>query len=51
VAGRLCDWAVVALGDEDGGVGEQTWAHGDPARRADLDAYMTRCADSRPADH
>ena len=41
VVSRLCDWAVVAIGDEHGGVGEKAWAHRDPARRADLDRYMT----------
>ncbi|WP_222268715.1 SpoIIE family protein phosphatase [Modestobacter marinus] len=39
-ASRLCDWAVVALAGEDGGPGEEAWAHRDPARRADLDAYV-----------
>jgi sigma-B regulation protein RsbU (phosphoserine phosphatase) len=39
---RLCDWAVVALVGEDGGPGEEAWAHRDPARRADLDTYMTK---------
>src|SRR3954463_10326222 len=38
---RLCDWAVVALVGEDGGPGEEAWAHHDPARRADVDTYMT----------
>src|SRR5215210_5295218 len=38
---RLCDWAVVSVVGEDGGPGEQAWAHCDPARRADLDVYMT----------
>src|SRR3954463_7973822 len=38
---RLCDWAVVALVGEDGGPGEEAWAHRDPARRADVDTYMT----------
>ena len=38
---RLCDWAVVALVGEDGGPGEEAWAHRDPGRRADLDTYMT----------
>jgi|tagenome__1003787_1003787.scaffolds.fasta_scaffold20880624_1 sigma-B regulation protein RsbU (phosphoserine phosphatase) len=37
---RLCDWAVVAVADEHGGVGEKAWAHRDPDRRADLDLYM-----------
>ncbi|MGY1729874.1 SpoIIE family protein phosphatase [Geodermatophilus sp. SYSU D01045] len=37
---RLGDWTVVALLDEDGGGGEEAWAHRDPARRADLDTYM-----------
>jgi sigma-B regulation protein RsbU (phosphoserine phosphatase) len=37
---RLCDWAVVALVGEHGGAGEQTSAHRDPARRADLDTYL-----------
>jgi phosphoserine phosphatase RsbU/P len=36
---RLCDWAVIALAGEDGGAGEEAWAHRDPARRADLDTY------------
>ena len=39
-SGRLCDWAVVAVADEAGDVGEEAWAHRDPARRADLDTYM-----------
>src|SRR4051795_8016350 len=38
---RLCDWAVVSLVGEDGGPGEEAWAHRDPARRADVDTYMT----------
>jgi PAS domain-containing protein len=38
---QLCDWAVVALVDETGDVGEQAWAHRDPQLRADLDTYMT----------
>jgi sigma-B regulation protein RsbU (phosphoserine phosphatase) len=38
---RLCDWAVVALVGEDGGPVEEAWAHRDPARRADVDIYMT----------
>ena len=37
---RLGDWAVVALLGEDGGPGEEAWAHRDPARAADLDTYM-----------
>jgi hypothetical protein len=37
---RLADWAVVMLAGEDGGP-EEVWAHRDPARRADLDSYMT----------
>src|SRR3954464_6527145 len=37
---RLCDWAVVALVGEDGGPGEEAWAHRDPARRGDLDTYL-----------
>ncbi|SNR82210.1 PAS domain-containing protein [Blastococcus mobilis] len=39
VVSRLADWAIVAL-LEDGRPGEEAWAHRDPARRADLDAYM-----------
>src|SRR3954464_1943913 len=38
---RLCEWAVVSLVGEDGGPGEEAWAHRDPARRADVDTYMT----------
>jgi phosphoserine phosphatase RsbU/P len=38
---RLGDWAVVVLRGEDGGPGEEAWAHRDPARRGDLDCYMT----------
>ncbi|HEY4605931.1 MAG TPA: GAF domain-containing SpoIIE family protein phosphatase, partial [Blastococcus sp.] len=38
---RLCDWAVVALVGEDGGPGEDAWAHRDPALRACLDSYLT----------
>src|SRR4051794_20168600 len=41
VVGQLCDWAVVALAAENGDVGEEAWAHRDPARQADLDTYMT----------
>ncbi len=41
VVRRLADWAVVVLLGEDGGPGEEAWAHRDPARRADLDTYMT----------
>jgi PAS domain S-box-containing protein len=41
VVRRLADWAVVVLLSEDGGPGEEAWAHRDPARRADLDTYMT----------
>ncbi len=37
---RLGDWAIVALLGDDGGPGEEAWAHRDPARRADLDTYM-----------
>jgi hypothetical protein len=37
---RLCDWAVVSLTGEDGGPGEQAWAHRDAACRADLDTYL-----------
>jgi serine phosphatase RsbU (regulator of sigma subunit) len=40
VVGRMCDWAVVALVGEDGGPGEEAWAHGDPARRGDLETYL-----------
>jgi sigma-B regulation protein RsbU (phosphoserine phosphatase) len=40
-ASRLCDWAIVTLAGEDAGRGEQWWAHRDPARRADLDTYLT----------
>jgi sigma-B regulation protein RsbU (phosphoserine phosphatase) len=39
-ARRLCDWAVVALVGEDGGPGEEAWAHRDPARRGDLETYL-----------
>src|SRR4051795_2035386 len=39
---RLCDWAVVALAGEDGGPGEEAWAHRDPARRADVETYLTK---------
>ena len=41
VTSRLCDWAIVTLAGEDAGRGEQWWAHRDPARRADLDTYLT----------
>jgi PAS domain S-box-containing protein len=41
VVRRLADWAVVVLIGEDGGPGEEAWAHRDPARRADLATYMT----------
>ncbi len=37
---RLGDWAIVALLGEDGGRGDEAWAHRDPARAADLDTYM-----------
>ncbi len=40
VVRRLADWAVVVLVGEDGGPGEEAWAHRDPARRVDLDTYM-----------
>ena len=40
VAGRMCAYAVVALVGEDGGPGEEAWAHSDPARRRDLEAYL-----------
>jgi phosphoserine phosphatase RsbU/P len=39
--GRLCDWAVIALADDAGGVGDRAWAHRDPAMRGDLDTYLT----------
>ena len=38
---RLCDWAVVALRGEDDAPGDQGWAHRDPARRGDLDTYLS----------
>jgi serine phosphatase RsbU (regulator of sigma subunit) len=38
---RLCDWAFVAVRGEDGHFDEEVWAHRDPARRADLDTYLT----------
>jgi phosphoserine phosphatase RsbU/P len=38
---RLADWAVVALIGEAGSPGEEAAAHRDPARRADLDAYLS----------
>jgi phosphoserine phosphatase RsbU/P len=38
---RLCDWAVVVLDGEDGGPGEEAWAHRDPGRRRDLQVYLT----------
>ena len=37
---RLCDWSFVALVPEGGGPSEETWAHRDPARRADLETYL-----------
>ncbi|MGY1643947.1 PP2C family protein-serine/threonine phosphatase [Geodermatophilus sp. SYSU D00703] len=40
VVRRLCDWAVVTVLVDDGGVPEERWAHRDPARRDDLDVYM-----------
>jgi phosphoserine phosphatase RsbU/P len=40
VAGRMCAYAVVALVGDDGGPGEEAWAHSDPARRADLETYL-----------
>ena len=36
---RLCDWAIVVLGPEDGRAGEEGRAHRDPARRSDVDTY------------
>src|SRR3954469_7243003 len=39
---RLCDWAGVALAGEGGAPGEEPWAHRAPARRPDLDTYMTQ---------
>lgn len=41
-ASRLCDWAFVSLAGEDGGPGEETWAHRDPACLADLETYLTK---------
>lgn len=41
VVPRLCDWAIVAMLDENGRpTGEEVRAHRDPARRADLDTYL-----------
>jgi serine phosphatase RsbU (regulator of sigma subunit) len=40
VVGRMCDWAVVALVGEDGGPGDEAYAHADPALRADLETYL-----------
>lgn len=37
---RLADWATVSMVDEGGHPGELARAHGDPARRADLDTYL-----------
>src|SRR3954463_8217460 len=42
VVSRLCDWAVVSLVGEDGGPGEEAWAHRDPARRADVATYLLK---------
>ncbi|WP_261327390.1 SpoIIE family protein phosphatase [Modestobacter marinus] len=39
-ARRFCDWAIVALVGEDGRDNEDSWAHRDPGRAADLDTYM-----------
>jgi serine phosphatase RsbU (regulator of sigma subunit) len=38
---RLADWSVVALVGDDGGPGEEAWAHSDASHRSDLDAYMS----------
>ncbi|SDX36955.1 Serine phosphatase RsbU, regulator of sigma subunit [Geodermatophilus africanus] len=40
VVPRLCDWAVVSVTRDDGGVADERWAHRDPARTADLDLYF-----------
>ncbi|MGY1639059.1 PP2C family protein-serine/threonine phosphatase [Geodermatophilus sp. SYSU D00742] len=40
VVPRLADWAVVTVVGDDGQPPEESWAHRDPARLADLDAYM-----------
>jgi serine phosphatase RsbU (regulator of sigma subunit) len=37
---RLCDWAFIVLTGEDGGPGEEAWAHHDSARRGNLDIYL-----------
>jgi phosphoserine phosphatase RsbU/P len=40
-ATRLAElWAVVALVGDDGGPGEEAWAHADPALRGDLETYL-----------
>src|SRR4051794_8705903 len=36
---RLCDWALVVLGPEDGRPAEECRAHRDPALRRDVDTY------------
>jgi sigma-B regulation protein RsbU (phosphoserine phosphatase) len=42
VVPRLCDWAIVAmLGDDGRPTGEEARAHRDPARRPDLDIYLS----------
>jgi serine phosphatase RsbU (regulator of sigma subunit) len=38
---RLADWAAVVLVGEEGAADEESWAHGNPALREDLDLYMT----------
>ena len=41
VVSRLCDWAVVAMLDEDGrSAGPEARAHREPARGDDLDTYL-----------
>jgi serine phosphatase RsbU (regulator of sigma subunit) len=40
VVGRLCDWAIVSVRGDDGGGTDHARAHADPARLADVRAYL-----------
>ena len=46
---RLCDWAIVVVGPEDGRAGEEGRAHRDPARRARRRHLPRRPAAGDPA--
>jgi phosphoserine phosphatase RsbU/P len=40
VVGRLCDWAIVSVRGDDGVGADHALAHADPARLADVRAYL-----------